>query len=123
MKNSSCLFQRKIENYDVSGVTAEDHSRTWITFTEPTFTISEFQLENAAHVALEPNPSAHELHELITDTMSNEGFVQDKKLLGRIHVGPNQKMKIRYVLSLFDPRKFFMIFCRLRIIFFKIELF
>ena len=91
-------FQRTIKSFDISGVKADDSSRTWITFpsSQPTLTINELHLKNGAQVALEPNPSASFEHELVTDTMIGEGIILDKTKLGVLHVGPFQKIKIRY---------------------------
>ena len=53
---------------------------------------------NGAHLALAPNPSALVEYEIETQTMIGEGFVLDKYKLGVLHVGPHQKITIRYVL-------------------------
>ena len=51
---------------------------------------------NGAHVALEPNPSASVEHEVETQTVIGDGFILDKDKLGVLHVGPHQKITIRY---------------------------
>ena len=93
------VFQRTISSYDITGVTAQDSSRTWITFPtgEPSLTIEELHLKNGAHVALQPNPSAHVKHDLETQTMIGDGFIVNKDKLGVLHVGPHQKITIRYI--------------------------
>ena len=90
-------FQRTISSFDITGVTAEDCSRTWITFpsSQPSLSIEELHLKNGAHVALQPNPSASVEHELETQTMIGEGFIIDENKLGVLHVGPHQKITIR----------------------------
>ena len=58
---------------------------------------------NGAHVALEPNPSAHIEHEVETQTVIGEGFILDKDKLGVLHVGPYQKVTVRYAVMKILP--------------------
>lgn len=91
-------FQRTIPSFDISGVKELEHSRTWITFPDgqPSWSIEELQLLNGAHLALEPNPSANVEHEAEFLTIVNEDFILDDTKLGILHVGPHQKITVRY---------------------------
>ncbi|XP_033745590.1 uncharacterized protein LOC117331104 [Pecten maximus] len=92
-KTPSSNIKSKISNMDMTSITGDESSRTWVPFDTASITLDELYILNGAHMALEPSATTT-THSLTVQNVYGEDFINNPENKGVIHVGHHQSLAI-----------------------------